>query len=197
MIHPPTYIHDLPADSERIEENRSRCETADFTLKIGRRSFDLSRETLIMGVLNITPDSFSDGGKYLARDEAASHAVKMAEQGAHIIDIGGESSRPGAQPISADEECQRVLPVIEMIRERTDVPVSIDTCKASVARKALDAGAAMINDISALALDPDMAPLAAELQCPGGPHAHQGDAAGYAEKPGIRRRGRRGKGRPA
>jgi dihydropteroate synthase len=166
MIHPPTYTHDLPADSEKVQGNRSRCEAADFTLKIGRMSFELSRETLIMGVLNITPDSFSDGGKYLAADEAAKRAVEMAWQGAHIIDIGGESSRPGAEPISADEEARRVLPVIDMIRERIDVPISIDTYKASVARRAVDAGAGMINDISALTLDPDMAPLAAELCVP-------------------------------
>jgi dihydropteroate synthase len=146
--------------------NRARAEAGRFSLAIGGRSFDLSRRTLIMGILNVTPDSFSDGGRYAAADHAVARALLMAEQGADIIDIGGESSRPGANPVSEEEETRRVVGVIEAIVKRIDTPISIDTCKAGVARRAVEAGAAMINDISALAFDPGMAPLAASLSVP-------------------------------
>ena len=119
----------------------------------------------IWGVLNITPDSFSDGGKYELTDLAADHAGKMLEDGADIIDIGGESTRPGAGIISADEEIKRVVPVIKAIRENfPGVVISIDTYKAKTAEAALDAGAEIVNDISAAA-DPDMIPLVAERKC--------------------------------
>lgn len=166
MKHPAAYSHDPTSDSGRIEKNRARCEAADFSFAIDGRQLDLSRGTIIMGVLNVTPDSFSDGGRYVGADEAVARAVRMAEEGAHIIDIGGESSRPGAEPVSLDEELSRVVPVIEMIRERVDLPISIDTYKAEVARGAVGAGASMINDISALSFDPEMAKLAAELRVP-------------------------------
>jgi len=122
----------------------------------------LQNRTLIVGVLNVTPDSFSDGGEFYDVAKAVEHAIQMAEEGADIIDIGGESSRPGAVPVSEKEEERRVLPVISALRNKIDIPISIDTYKASVAEKALDAGAQIINDISGLRVDDDMARLAAE-----------------------------------
>ncbi len=119
-----------------------------------------------MGVLNITPDSFSDGGVHFDQSKAVHAALQMEEDGASIVDIGGESTRPGAEPVSADEEMERVVPVIEQIRRRSDVPVSIDTTKSAVANAALDAGADMINDVSALRSDPAMRPLAARTRVP-------------------------------
>jgi len=117
---------------------------------------------LVMGILNVTPDSFSDGGEFFSVDSAVSHALKMSADGADIIDIGGESSRPGAKPVSADEELARVIPVIERIRNSSDIPISVDTTKAYVAEKALDCGADIINDISAGLFDKHMIPLVAE-----------------------------------
>jgi len=121
-----------------------------------RRELQWSHRPLIMGILNVTPDSFSDGGKYLAREKAVGHALKMAEEGADIIDVGGESSRPFSRPISTDEELKRVIPVIESLRERSNIPISIDTCKARGAEESCLAGADIINDISGLRYDPEM-----------------------------------------
>jgi dihydropteroate synthase len=115
-----------------------------------------------MGILNVTPDSFSDGGLFAGRDAAVAHARALAAEGADIIDIGGESTRPGALPLSEDEELRRVLPVIERIAADIPVPVSIDTYKAGVARKALAAGASIVNDISGLRFSSDMAPIVAD-----------------------------------
>jgi len=112
---------------------------------------------LIMGILNVTPDSFFDGGSFFSQDKAIDHALKMVEDGADIIDVGGESTRPGSEPTSLEEELQRVLPVIEGIRSRSPIPLSIDTYKAAVAAAALAAGVDMVNDISALAFDDAMA----------------------------------------
>lgn len=119
-----------------------------------------------MGIINTTPDSFSDGGLYLEAGSAAGQAMRLVEEGADILDVGGESSRPFADPVSAEEERERVLPAIRDIRSITDCPVSIDTRKAEVAEAALDAGADMVNDITALSGDPDMAPLLAERDVP-------------------------------
>lgn len=121
-----------------------------------------SQRTCVMGVLNVTPDSFSDGGKYLDPFMASEHAVKMVQDGADIIDIGGESSRPGAEPISAQEEIKRVLPVIKAVFGKVKVPISIDTWKSEVAREALREGAALVNDITALRGDPAMAGVVAD-----------------------------------
>ncbi|HXG10305.1 MAG TPA: dihydropteroate synthase [Gemmataceae bacterium] len=112
---------------------------------------------LVMGVVNVTPDSFSDGGAFLAPDAAVAHGLELVRQGADLLDIGGESSRPGAAPVSAEEELRRVLPVVEALARRTAVPLSIDTYKAEVARAALAAGAHIVNDITALRGDPEMA----------------------------------------
>jgi dihydropteroate synthase len=121
---------------------------------------------LVMGVLNVTPDSFADGGRFFDPAAALAQARALVVAGADILDIGGESTRPFADPVSLDEELRRVLPVIETLAPEIKVPISIDTYKAKVARAALNAGATIINDISALRFDPDMAPLAAELQAP-------------------------------
>jgi dihydropteroate synthase len=119
----------------------------------------------IMGVVNVTPDSFSDGGAFLDRDAAVAHGLRLAFEGADLLDIGGESTRPGADPVPESEELDRVIPVIEGIRaENTDVRISIDTSKAGVAEAALDAGADYVNDVTALRGDPDMAALVAERE---------------------------------
>ena len=138
-----------------------------FDVQCGKKVLHLSSRTHIMGVLNVTPDSFSDGGKYFSRENALRHALQMAEEGADIIDVGGESSRPkgpygeGAEEISAEEEKQRVLPIIKELSERCDVVISIDTYKSSVAEAALKAGASIVNDISGLHFDPSMASVVA------------------------------------
>ena len=116
-----------------------------------------------MGILNVTPDSFYDGGKHNKEEQAIEHAMTMIEEGADIIDVGGESTRPNADAVSTNEELERVVPVIEKIRERSDVFISIDTYKAKVAQEACSAGADIINDISGLTFDVDMAPLAGRL----------------------------------
>jgi dihydropteroate synthase len=119
-----------------------------------------------MGVLNCTPDSFYDGGLYQSQGAALKQALKMEAEGAHILDIGGESTRPGSSAVNPDEELKRVIPVIKSIREKSNIPISIDTKKAEVARAALEAGANIVNDVSALRSDPAMASLAADYQIP-------------------------------
>lgn len=129
---------------------------------VHKKQFDLNPislngpRTQIMGILNVTPDSFYDGGHYRSVTKAVQHALKMQKNGADIIDIGGESTRPGADPITIEEESERVIPVIEALRNQSDVPISIDTYKAEVAAAAIEAGANMINDISAMTFDPAM-----------------------------------------
>lgn len=124
--------------------------------------FDLSSRGLIMGVLNVTPDSFSDGGRFFDPEVAVAKGLEMVREGADILDIGGESTRPGAVPVEASEELRRILPVIRGLREVSEVTISIDTMKARVAAAAVEAGADVINDISGLRADPDMARVAAE-----------------------------------
>jgi len=119
-----------------------------------------------MGILNVTPDSFSDGNLYFDRDKAVNHGLDLIKEGACIIDVGAESSRPGSNPIPVQEELARILPVISELRDNTDTLLSVDTTKAEVARRALDAGADIINDISSFRFDPDMLPLAAEREVP-------------------------------
>lgn len=129
--------------------------------RTSRRTIELTKPVL-MGILNITPDSFSDGGLFLDRDAALRRLEELQREGADIVDIGGESTRPGAGPVDGAEELRRVLPVIEAAADRVDVPLSIDTTKSRVARAALDAGAEIVNDISGLRFDPELAVLAAE-----------------------------------
>ena len=138
----------------------------DAILATRHGRLDLRGRTAVMGILNVTPDSFSDGGRYPDVESAVARGVEMADQGAGIVDVGGESTRPGAAAVSAAEELDRVLPVIRGMRQRTTVPISIDTYKAEVARAALEAGADMVNDISALRFDPDMAGLVAREEVP-------------------------------
>ncbi len=126
-------------------------------LRLRNHSLDLSQKTLIMGILNVTPDSFSDGGTYFSRASAIDRALQMADEGADIIDIGGESTRPGAEPVSLEEELERTIPVITELAGKLSIPISIDTYKAEVARRALEAGASIVNDISGLRFDPKMA----------------------------------------
>jgi len=131
----------------------------------GGRSLPIGERTLVMGILNVTPDSFSDGGEFFSLDNAIAHAEQMIAEGADIIDVGGESTRPGgAAIVSAAEELDRVLPVIQELSKRFPVPISIDTTKASVARAALEAGAAIVNDISALRFEPELADAVAKSE---------------------------------
>jgi dihydropteroate synthase len=136
----------------------------DLTTRHGR--IDFTRRTAIMAVLNITPDSFYDGGRHFDSAAAIAEALAMAQAGADIVDIGGESSRPGAAPVAEADELARVIPVIKGFRQRCALPISIDTYKASVASAALDAGADIVNDISALGFDAAMAPLVAKEKVP-------------------------------
>jgi dihydropteroate synthase len=129
--------------------------------KLARRALDLTERTLVMGVLNVTPDSFSDGGRFSSRERALVRAVEMIAEGADILDIGGESTRPGADRVSEEEEIRRVVPVIKELSESCAVPISVDTTKAAVARAALEAGAEIINDISGLRFEPELASVAA------------------------------------
>jgi dihydropteroate synthase len=131
-----------------------------------RYCLDFGRKTFVMGIVNVTPDSFSDGGIYFDRDAAVTRGLRMVEEGADLIDVGGESTRPGSLAVDAEEETRRVDPVIEGLAKRTEVPVSIDTYKADVARRALDAGASMVNDISGLRFDSGMADIVARHNVP-------------------------------
>ena len=124
------------------------------------------KQSLIMGILNVTPDSFSDGGKYLEKNTAINHALEMIDEGADIIDIGGESTRPFSDPVSLKEEISRVVPVIEGIRKKSDICISIDTTKSQVATAALNSGASVINDVSAMEVDPLMVDVALKFDCP-------------------------------
>ena len=132
--------------------------------KLARRSLPYGARTLVMGVLNVTPDSFSDGGKFLSLDRAVSHGRQMIEEGADILDIGGESTRPGSEFVSEEDELRRVIPVIEILVKENSIPISIDTTKSKVARAALDAGAEIVNDISGLRFDPLIADEAAKAR---------------------------------
>ena len=141
-----------------------------YIWRLRSRELALGERTLVMGILNVTPDSFSDGGRFLSRDHAVGHALQMLDEGADIIDIGGESTRPGTKVgesgVSADEELERVMPVIgDILRERPGTILSIDTYKAQVARVAVEAGAEIVNDVSALRWDQLMAAILADLGC--------------------------------
>jgi len=137
-------------------------ETGSVPLNHVRRLQQTVRQrTVVMGILNVTPDSFYDGGRYARAEAAVQRALQMVQDGADIVDIGGESTRPGSQPVPEEEELRRVLPVIEAVRGQVDVPISIDTTKSRVAERALQAGACMVNDISGLGFDPRMAEVVA------------------------------------
>ena len=172
-----------------------RWQLRDRTIEFGPRP-------LVMGIVNVTPDSFSDGGTFFDRDRAVDHALKLAEEGADILDIGGESTRPGAEPVSLEEELRRVVPVVEEVARRTTLPVSVDTMKADVARRCLEAGAAIINDVAGLR-DPAMIRVAAEhragvvvMHMQGTPQTMQVDPAVRGRRPRGRRLLRRTVARP-
>lgn len=137
-----------------------------YTITCGSRTLALGQRTLIMGVVNVTPDSFSDGGRFFSPDRAIAQAKQLVEEGADILDIGGESTRPFSDPVGESEETDRVLPVIEGLAGQVAIPISIDTTKATVARQAVAAGATMINDVSALRSDPEMAATTARCRVP-------------------------------
>src|SRR5678815_3353183 len=130
--------------------------------KVAGQTIDLSDNALLMGVLNVTPDSFSDGGQFFTTEQAVEHGLRMAADGAQIIDVGGESTRPGAAPVSIDEELGRVLPVIKRLRDKISAFISIDTTKSPVALAALEAGASIVNDVSGGRADPEMMKVAAK-----------------------------------
>jgi dihydropteroate synthase len=131
-------------------------------MKLIRSTLDLESRVLVMGALNVTPDSFSDGGKYAGLEIAVARALEIEAEGADVLDIGGESTRPGSKPVSVEEEMDRVMPVIEALKGRLRIPLSIDTTKSEVARAAIRAGAEIINDVSGLRFDPAVADVAAE-----------------------------------
>jgi len=138
----------------------------NFMLRWSGYALDLDQRTHVMGILNVTHDSFSDGGRYLEVNKAVEHALEMARDGADIIDVGGESTRPFSQKISSQEELDRIIPVIEILSKELSIPISIDTYKAKVAQESLGVGASMMNDISALRFDPGMASTAAQAGVP-------------------------------
>jgi dihydropteroate synthase len=137
-----------------------------FLLISREKKLELGKKTRVMGILNVTPDSFFDGGSHFQAEKAITHAEKLIEEGADILDIGGQSTRPNAQPVSLQEELQRILPVLSSIRKITNIWISIDTYRAEVARACLQEGADMINDVSSFRMDPEMAPLVSKTHVP-------------------------------
>lgn len=142
------------------------CERKLYTVKLRGKALELGRRTLIMGVLNITPDSFSDGGRFADYERALARAFELISAGADILDVGGESTRPGSAPVPGPVELERVIPIIRAVRESSDIPISIDTNKSEVALQSLAAGADIINDVSSLRFDPGMARAAAASGAP-------------------------------
>ena len=157
---------DLQPFGESLRETIKNITKTHYSIRCRKKTFTLGKRTLLMGVLNVTPDSFSDGGLYFDKEKAIAHGLRMAEEGADFIDIGGESTRPGSKPIGLEEELRRVIPVIESLAKEVDIPISIDTFKSTVAEMAMEAGAEMINDISGLHFDPDLGKVAAKEDVP-------------------------------
>ena len=137
----------------------------ETAFRIGARTVLRGSTPLVMGIVNVTPDSFSDGGRWLDSGAALRHALQLVDDGADLLDVGGESTRPGAEPVPVAEELRRVIPVLQQIRARTQIPLSVDTTKAAVARAALEAGADVVNDVSGLRADPALLPLVAGAAC--------------------------------
>ncbi len=155
-----------PSVAKAISSTLDAYRRSTFRLDCRATPLEVGKRTLIMGVVNVTPDSFSDGGELLDPEAAVAHAQRLVEEGADILDIGGESTRPGAQPVSVNTELERVIPVIEALASHVNVPISIDTSKARVAERALEAGASIINDVTALRGDPAMRAVAAHSGVP-------------------------------
>ncbi len=162
------------------------AERPRYSLEVRGRRLALGERTLVMGILNVTPNSFSDGGLFADAERALSRGVTLFEAGADIVDVGGESTRPGSAQVAADEELRRVVPVIEALRRRGPGLVSVDTSKAAVARAALDAGADIVNDVSGFRFDPSLASLVAERGTPAVLMHLRGDFAGMHERPAYR-----------
>lgn len=157
----------MTAKRERLKENlRFERKSRRKTMKIGNREFDIKNHTYVMGILNVTPDSFSDGGKFNEMDKALYHVEEMLKEGMDILDIGGESTRPGYTLLPDGEEIERVVPVIEKVKSTFDVPVSLDTYKSQVALAGIEAGADLINDIWGLKYDKEMAGVIAQADLP-------------------------------
>ena len=164
-------LKNQPFGLKKLSEELNRLiklkeQPSAFQLKLKNKTLDLSARTHIMGILNVTPDSFSDGGHFLKTDAAVEQGIRMVEQGADIIDIGAESTRPGADPVSENEELNRLIPVIEGIKREGDIPISVDTYKSKVAEEAIKSGADIINDISGLRFDKEMKVIAAKYDAP-------------------------------
>jgi dihydropteroate synthase len=154
-------LNGLQGVAGRIRQCLENLESPPHAIRCRKKILHLDERTHLMGIVNVTPDSFSDGGLYLDPDRAISHGIELASQGADIIDIGGESTRPGSKPLPLDEELRRVIPVVEGLAAKVDAPLSIDTYKSSVAERAIEAGAEMVNDISGLKFDRRMAHVVA------------------------------------
>ncbi len=159
----PFTLRDISEDIRKILDNITRD---TFVLRTPKREIIVGGRTLVMGILNMTPDSFSDGGMFGGVEEAVEYALKMEENGADIIDVGGESSRPGSEPVSAGDELDRVIPLIKKLEGLLSIPISIDTTKADVARRAIESGAEMVNDVSAMRFDAKMPEVIAGCHVP-------------------------------
>ena len=157
---------DLGTVGQSIKEAIKNISRTHYSIRCRKQKLNLGKRTLLMGVLNVTPDSFSDGGVFFDKKKAISHGLGMVEDGVDIIDIGGESTRPGSKSVELEEELRRVIPVIESLEKEVDVPISIDTYKSAVAQRAVEAGAQIINDISGLHFDPSLARVAAREDTP-------------------------------
>jgi len=156
----------LQSLGQSLKETIQNISKTQFILRCRKRTFTLGKQTLLMGVLNVTPDSFSDGGLYFIKEKAIAQGLRMVEEGADLLDVGGESTRPESKPIGLEEELRRVIPVIESLAKKVDVPISIDTYKSTIAQEAIRAGAEIVNDISGLHYDQSLANVAAKEDVP-------------------------------
>ncbi len=166
LIDKLSPYHPLHTLGHSLKETLKNISKTHYSIHCRKQTFTLGKRTLLMGVLNVTPDSFSDGGLFFDKEKAIAQGLRMVEEGADMIDIGGESTRPGSKPLGLEEELRRVIPVIESLSKEIGVPISIDTYKSAVAKKAIEAGAEIINDISGLKFDPTLANVAAKEDIP-------------------------------
>jgi dihydropteroate synthase len=159
------YINLQPL-GQSLKETLKNISKTHYTIRCRKQTLTLGKRTYLMGALNVTPDSFSDGGLFFDKEKAIIQGLRMVEEGADIIDVGGESTRPGSKPLGLEEELRRVIPVIESLAKKIDIPISIDTYKSTVARKAIEVGAQIVNDISGLHFDPGLAQVVAKEDIP-------------------------------
>ncbi len=156
----------LQSLGQSLKETIKNISKTHYSIRCRKKTLTLGKRTFLMGVLNVTPDSFSDGGLFFEKEKAIAHGLRMVEEGADIIDIGGESTRPGSKPLELEEELRRIIPVIESIAKKVNIPISIDTYKSTVAQRAIEAGAEIINDISGLHFDQNLAKVASKEDTP-------------------------------